>query len=377
VIVKLNGGMLEELDRTVVLLKPKYILIREGELPALLKKSRSIAFGVLPAVRSGSLGFRKAKRVLSCFAESPDHIIAIVDDAIQVKYDVSSMSDILPLHIRLYLELKVPEEVGPLALAFKRADAEAKELKKRLSKVSTERAIILDRINVERELAPKLSQLAEEESSLRRRLQQTLMERRSAWAALSKSLEAVGFSYLLGKFPAGMLNVSIPLLKRELEVNVKRSAASAALFIYRHVLKLLGLRRPRGLFEDMALHRLIRDINLARVCGAAESAVWVVVPLKVRAGERFTASLSLSGNSDGTLVINESCMPDVEALPQMISDMVRNVFSGELVVRAEDVEKVLGHIKPVGESIILLPVELRAVLSFKPGEAETHKADGT
>jgi hypothetical protein len=138
----------------------------------------------------------------------------------------------------------------------------------------------------------------------------------------------------------------------------------------------MGHRRQHGLFEEYALHHLIRDINLARVRGTAESAVWVRTLLKVRAGERFTAYLSLNGNSDGICIIDAPCMPDIETLPRAVSDTVREAFSGTIVVRAEDVEKLLGHIKPIGESAIPLPAGLKAVVSFKPAEAETGLGGG-
>jgi hypothetical protein len=376
VIVRLNGSLPEEVGRTVVLLHPKYILIREDDLPTILGKSRSVAFAVLPAVGEGILERHEAGRVLSRFAESPDHVLAVADGGTPIKYHVHPTTDILPLHVRLYLEPGVPDAVGPLVLAFKRADAEVKELQRRLGEVSTERALIFDRVNVEGELASRLPQLADEEASLRRRLKQALMERGAAWKALFESLEAVGLSHLLGKLHDGVLKASIPLLKYELEAGVKHSAASAASLIYRHVLKLMGHRKRHGLFEEYALHHLIRDINLARVRGTAESAVWVRTLLKVRAGERFTAYLSLNGNSDGICIIDAPCMPDIETLPRAVSDAVRGAYGGTIVVRAEDVEKLLGHIKPIGESAILLPAGLKAVVSFKPAEAEIGLGDG-
>jgi len=228
VIVRLNGTIPDELGRTVVLLEPEYIIFEEDKLPVILRKSRSASFGVLPAVKKEVLESAEVGRILSRFADSPDHVVAVADGT-PVSYNVSPTTDILPIHVKLYIEAAVPESVGPSAVAFKKAVEEARKLNKRLGEIGVERSRLLDRLNVARELAPQLSRLAEEEADLKHRFKQALAERKAAWAELSKKMDELGLSGLLKKVPDGIFKVYIPLLL-ETAPPLRRASYTAGLY---------------------------------------------------------------------------------------------------------------------------------------------------
>jgi hypothetical protein len=368
-IVRLNGTVPDELGRTVILLEPEYIIFEEDKLPVILRKSRSASFGVLPAVKKEVLESAEVGRILSRFADSPDHVVAVADGT-PVSYNVSPTTDILPIHVKLYIEAAVPESVGPSAVAFKKAVEEARRLNKRLGEIGVERSRLLDRLNVARELAPQLSRLAEEETELKRRFKQALTERRAAWAELSKKMDELGLSGLLKKAPDGIFKVYIPLLKQEITAGVRGSAASAAGFIHRRALRLLGYREPSQHYKVYAVSRLVKDLNAARQNGRSESAIWFRPVLRFVAGDRFTAHLSLNGRTKGVTILEEQTMPDPDTLVRLIRENILQAFGGDLEVRDVDVERLLGGIKPIGETTLPLPVGLKISITFKPKEVK-------
>ncbi len=362
--VELNGAV-PELDRTPVVLEKNFLVIESETLPILFSKSRAAAFGVLPAVKKSVLGDPVVARVINSLINSPEHAVAIVDGG-SAFYYVKPTSDILPLNVRLYLDIRVPEEVGPLAVNFKKASDRYRQAERKLQEVIAERGRLLDRVYADASSADKLAKLADDEESLRKRFKQYRLEAKASWDALSDKLSALGLGWLLRKLPDGTVRVQVPLLRQEVTATVYGSAESSAGYIYRSVLRLIGRRERNGLFYSYAVSRLVRWINRARLEGRSDALIWFRPFLKFRAGEAFEVRLSLDGVSPGIAVFSAPSMPDLEVLSRLIANNVKRIFGDILEIREEDVMDVLGGISAVGESSVHVPVGIRATITFQP-----------
>ena len=366
--VRMDGAS-DELGRTVVVFDPDFVVIEAEKMPALLSKSRAAAFGVIPAVCEEALRDQRAREVLERYIGSPDHILALVNGMKHVKgrqYYVKPETDILPIHIAFFLEPQVPEEVGPLSTSFKSASDAFKAINQRLSQIGSERALLLDRLHVDGEAAPRLAQLADEEASLRRRLRQAYADRKAAGEALWGRLRSLGVDKIVQKLPDGMVTVHVPLIRQDVAATVSGSARGAAGFVYGRVTEVIGYRERDRLQRVLALSRLVRAINAARRSGRAEASIWIRAFLKVSARERFVVMFSLRGGGQGINLVDYPFMPDFETLSQLIPASLRNVYGDALEARAEDVMGLIDKIKPIGDSGVMLPVGLKAVIDFKP-----------
>ena len=364
--VRLGDGIPDELGRTVVLLEPSYVIIEGDKLPTLCVGERSSAFSVLPAVDNYVIQNRQAYMIVKPLLESPEHILAVLGNGVEGVYRINAYTDIMPINVRLFLEPSVPIDIGPLALEFKKASEYVRRLERRLSAIQDERALLLDRVHADPGAGLKLSELANEEQSLRRSLHEALSRRRAAGNTLWNSLKRFGLENILIRLQPGQGQVSIPLLNQSIPYTVGRRAEITAKHVYRHVCGLIGYRPNYDIHTISAIARLVKDINMARCNGRSEAWIWIRSILRVKSGERFGVMFSLNGRSRGVSIIDSPFMPDPDTLSQLIPANIRHIFGDNIIVREEDVMDALGNIRAIGESSIQLTAGLKAVIDFQP-----------
>jgi hypothetical protein len=146
-VVEVSGLPPEVLGRPLVVLDPGFVQMRydKDSFAKIVSKRRQLAFGVTLGLREATFRISYVRKAL----EAGDATAVILKEGETIKgmWYVTSYTDVLPLHIALYLEPDVPDEFGDKARRLEELTRTVSEMKKQGLKVPEDMKAELDELN--------------------------------------------------------------------------------------------------------------------------------------------------------------------------------------------------------------------------------------
>jgi HAMP domain-containing protein len=146
-VVEVSGLPPEVLGRPLVVLDPGFVQMRydKDSFAKIVSKRRQLAFGVTLGLREATFRISYVRKAL----EAGDATAVILKEGETIKgmWYVTSYTDVLPLHIALYLEPDVPDEFGDKARRLEELTRTVSEMKKQGLKVPEDMKAELNELN--------------------------------------------------------------------------------------------------------------------------------------------------------------------------------------------------------------------------------------
>jgi hypothetical protein len=146
-VVELPGPPPEILGRPLVVLDPGFVQMRydKDSFAKIASKKRQLAFGVTLGLREATFRISYVRGVL----ETGDATAVVLKEGETIKgmWYVTTYTDVLPLHIALYLEPDVPDEFGDKARRLEELTKAVSAMKRQGLKVPEDMKRELDELN--------------------------------------------------------------------------------------------------------------------------------------------------------------------------------------------------------------------------------------
>jgi hypothetical protein len=131
----------------LVVLEPGFVQMKydKDSFAKMVSKKRQLAFGVTLGLREATFRISYVRRVL----EAGDATAVVLKEGETIKgmWYVTTYTDVLPLHIALYLEPDVPDEFGDKARRLEELTKAVSEMKRQGLRIPPEMKVELDGLN--------------------------------------------------------------------------------------------------------------------------------------------------------------------------------------------------------------------------------------
>jgi hypothetical protein len=146
-VVEISGFPPEGLGRPLVVLEPGFVQMRydKDSFAKIVSKKRQLAFEVTLGLREAAYRISYVRSVLQ--AGDATAVVLKERETIKGMWYVTSYTDVLPLHLALYLEPDVPDEFGEKARRLDELTKTVHEMKRQGLKVPQDVKRELDELN--------------------------------------------------------------------------------------------------------------------------------------------------------------------------------------------------------------------------------------